>query len=136
MATTVEDIVSEALRDLGVLASGEVCPGADGQDALKALNRRIDQWAAERLLIYADVRYTGTLLPVGTVTYAISPTGKFAVPGATVFVSAAGYYDSTDTTQTEIFLTEFTEEGWAKEAQKILTSTVPSYYRLERSTAS
>ena len=135
MAITVQGIVTDALREIGALASGETCPAADAADGMAALNRLIDQWAAERLLIYAEVRYTGTLLPVGTVTYAIAPAGKFTVPGATVFVSKAGYYDSTDATQAETMLEQFGEAEWQAEGNKILTATAPTHYKLERAAA-
>ena len=61
--STVRDLVSAALREINVLASGEAAEAADASDGLGTLNRLMDQWAAERLMIYQDTRYYFTINP-------------------------------------------------------------------------
>ena len=48
---TLRDLETDALLDLGVLAEGETATAAQLEDARRAINRLIDQWAAERLTI-------------------------------------------------------------------------------------
>jgi len=55
MATAL-DIITDALRRIGVLAEGEVPSAAQAADALSDLNGLIDQHAAERLMIYTTTR--------------------------------------------------------------------------------
>src|SRR3989304_6497560 len=123
----VRDIVAAALRELGVLAAGEVAPADEANSGLEELNRLVDQWAGERLLIYRVTRTTWT----------ISATQNYPVgPGGTVNVVRPVYLDhvnlidtSTDPDQ-ETPLTPLTDDGWAAITQKRATSTQPTnwYY--------
>lgn len=80
MPTTL-DIVTATLKELGVLAIGETAPAEDATDALDALNRLIDQWAAERLQIYTVTRnvvaITGSPILLGTPSASIVTNGTF-----------------------------------------------------------
>ena len=62
MAVTVLDIGTAALRDLGVLATGETASSEDSDAMLAALNRLVDQWAAERMAIYSQTRTTWAIV--------------------------------------------------------------------------
>ena len=61
MATAL-DIISSALRKIGVLAEGEVPSAAQASDALSDLNDLIDQHAAERLQIFHTTRTPFTIV--------------------------------------------------------------------------
>lgn len=56
MGTVLEEIVTPALRKIGVLAEGEQPSAAQATDALADLNSLIDQYAAERLQIFHTTR--------------------------------------------------------------------------------
>lgn len=56
MTDTVLDIVTSALRKIGVLAEGETASAAQGTDALGDLNSLIDSNATDRLQIYTTKR--------------------------------------------------------------------------------
>jgi hypothetical protein len=71
---TARDLISAALRSIGVLASGEAMTAAEGQDALATLNDLLDSWRLERLLVYALDRETLTLVP-GTSSYTVGTGG-------------------------------------------------------------
>jgi len=49
---TALDLINGSLRLLGVLASGEVAPNSEANDAFSSLNDMIDTWSNESLLIY------------------------------------------------------------------------------------
>lgn len=61
--STVADLISGALRALGVLASGEAPTANEQTDAFNSLNDMLDSWANERLTLYATVRASYALIP-------------------------------------------------------------------------
>lgn len=52
MADTALDLVTDCLKDLGVVAAGETAEPAQVEDGLRALNDLLDAWSAERLTVY------------------------------------------------------------------------------------
>lgn len=50
------DIISSALRLIGVLAAGETPDAGSAADALQVFNDMVDSWQAQRLFIFQDVR--------------------------------------------------------------------------------
>lgn len=67
---TVLDVITAALLDLGVLSEGEEPTAAQADQALKRLNRLLDQWKSEPLTIYTVTRTTFTITS-GVETYAV-----------------------------------------------------------------
>lgn len=122
----VRDIVTDALRELGVLAAGETATADDAISGLAALNRLVDQWAAERLMIYTVTRTTFTIA-ASTQNYTVG-TGYTVNVARPVYVDHVSYRDTSATTPTEIPLTELTEDAWALVPQKTLTSALPSCF--------
>lgn len=59
--TTVRDLVTDSLSELGVVAEGETPSAALASLSLRTMNRLIDSWSLERLQIYTVTR---TLIPV------------------------------------------------------------------------
>jgi hypothetical protein len=76
-ATTVAQIVRDAFLVLGVLASEETPSASEESDALRVLNRMLDSWAAERLVLSATLRSTHTLT-VALNPHTIGTGGTFA----------------------------------------------------------
>lgn len=74
MTSTVLDIINRALRLLGVAQTGETAPGSEAQDAFKALNWMLGQWANEKLLVYAWLNEVFTLT-ASSGTYSIGDNG-------------------------------------------------------------
>ena len=64
----VSDIISAAMRKLGVIASGEVIDPEELQDALVALQSMLQSWSAEKINVFSSVRETHTLVS-GTSLY-------------------------------------------------------------------
>jgi NADH:ubiquinone oxidoreductase subunit B-like Fe-S oxidoreductase len=75
MATAPIDIISSALKDIGALAAGETPTPEAAQDAFIMLNRMIDQWSNEQMMIFYKTEIIFTLTP-GQTQYTIGPGGQ------------------------------------------------------------
>ena len=75
MATSPIDIISSALKDIGALAAGETPDPAAAQDAFVMMNRMIDQWSNEQMMVYYK---TEIIFPItsGQTQYTIGPGGE------------------------------------------------------------
>jgi len=62
MADTGLDLVTDALKDLGVVASGETAEAGAAADGLRALNDLLDAWSAEALTVYRIAQINHTLV--------------------------------------------------------------------------
>ena len=69
------DIISSALKDIGALAAGETPDPASAQDAFIMLNRMLDQWSNEQMMVYYK---TEIIFPItsGQTQYTIGPGGE------------------------------------------------------------
>ena len=69
------DIISSALKDIGALAAGETPTPEAAQDAFIMLNRMLDQWSNEQMMIYYK---TEIIFPLtaGQTQYTIGPGGE------------------------------------------------------------
>ena len=123
----VRDIVTAALRELGVLASGEVATADEANSGLEELNRLVDQWAGERLLIYRVTRTTWTISATQNYTVGAGGTVNVVRP---VYLDHVNLIDTSTDPDQEIPLTPLTDDGWAAITQKAATSTQPTnwYY--------
>ena len=125
-AATARDLISAALSDMGILAAGEVPTADDASDALNALNRLLDQWAAENLTIYTVTRTTHAITS-GDNTYTVGATGDIAITRP-VFFEGIKFQDTSTDPATEYNLVPHTEDSWAQVRLKDLTSVFPNSY--------
>ena len=123
---TVLDSITAALKEIGVLAVGETPSSEDSADALAALNRLVDQWAAERLQLYTTTRTTWTITS-GTQDYAVA-SGQVVNVARPVLVDHVHFIDTAPAPDIEYPLTSLSEDGWSSIAQKALTSPFPEAY--------
>jgi hypothetical protein len=123
----VRDIVTAALRELGVLAAGEVATADEANSGLEELNRLVDQWAGERLLIYRVTRTTWTISATQNYTVGAGGTVNVVRP---VYLDHVNLIDTSTDPDQETPLTPLTDDGWAAITQKASTSTQPTnwYY--------
>lgn len=127
MATVLDSAVTPALKEIGVLAAGETPSADDSADALAALNRLVDQWASERVMIYTTTRTTWTITS-GTQSYAVA-SGEVVNVARPMYVDHINLVDTSTSPDTEYPLSELTEAGWSGIVQKALTSALPrSWY--------
>lgn len=71
---TVQTLIDRALRMNGVLTAGSVANATDTADCLIAINAMIESWRNERLMVYAQTKFTLTLV-AGTSSYTIGTGG-------------------------------------------------------------
>lgn len=76
--TAATDIITRALKALGVLAAGETISGEDAADGLLALNSMLDSWAVDSLFVYAIQYQQHTVVPA-THTVTVGPGGDIDV---------------------------------------------------------
>ena len=85
MATPI-DIISNALKDIGALASGETPTPEETQDAFYTLNELLDQWSNEDMMIFYKTEIVFPITP-GQTQYTIGPGGQI---GASITGSITG----------------------------------------------
>lgn len=128
---TARTVVTQALKEIGVLAAGETPSAEDAADSFAALNRLVDQMAAQRLFIYTVTRTEFTITS-GDGTYTLGPTGDVVIPrpvspdGITV-----NYQDTSTDPDSEFPLGKpISEEAWAALRFKDQTGNIPQlvYY--------
>jgi hypothetical protein len=69
------DIITRALRTIGVLGSGETAGPAMASDGLSSLNEMVEAWDTEKLSIFEDTQEGFTL--TGAQSYTIGSGGDF-----------------------------------------------------------
>jgi hypothetical protein len=123
---TARDLITAALRRLGVVAAGETPSADDVSDSLERLNDLIDAWGTERLSIYQTVRSTWTLT-ADVASYTIGPSGDCDIVRP-VWVEDVRFQDTSQSPTLEMPLSALTTDAWAAVPQKELTSTYPTSY--------
>ncbi len=121
---TVGDVITASLKDLGVLAAGEVPTAQDSADCLDGLNRLIDQWAAERLMIYTETRTTWTIVS-GTQTYTVGVGGTVNIAWPS-YIEHVNFQDTSVTPTLEYQMQPLTDDAWSKLPQRTLQSPFPT----------
>lgn len=61
--TTARDIIGDAMLEIGARASGDAIDATTAADHLRVLNRMIDSWGQDELLVYTVDRLTFNLVP-------------------------------------------------------------------------
>lgn len=119
----VRDLLSSSLRLLGAIATGETPSAAEQADALAAVNRMVDSWSNEELLIYADVVETFNLVP-GQQTYTMGPSGNFNTVRPQR-IEKARLQTVTSGLPADLPLTLVTLDEWARIIIKTQSSSLP-----------
>ena len=123
---TVRDIVVDALRELNILAAGEVASSDEAISGMAALNRLIDEWAAERLMIYTNTRTLWTILP-NQQDYSVGPGGDVNIPYP-MFVEHVNFINAAINPALEFQLTPLTNDAWARVPIKTLPAPMPTSF--------
>lgn len=75
--STALTIIKAALRNLGVIATGETPQANEADDCLYALNQMLQRWCNEKMMIYHLTTYLFDITP-GKATYTLGPVGSGA----------------------------------------------------------
>lgn len=121
---TALDIISSALRLDGVLASGEVPNNAEAQDALVVLNDMLNQWNAERLMVFTIARQVFSLVPTQQL-YTMGVGGNFNVPRPARIESASILSLQNPAQPMELPIEIVSETGWQNIPVKDVVSSLP-----------
>jgi hypothetical protein len=88
----VADLITRAMKVMGVLASGEAPTAAEQSDAFDALNAMMDTWANQSLALYATARDTYQLASgvnpntIGSVGGTLTATRPTAIDAASILL--------------------------------------------------
>jgi hypothetical protein len=131
MSTVQTLILNPALRMANIIGAEETPTNAEAQDALRTLNRLIDQWAAERLKI--------PFVTSTTFTLAASTTSFTVGSGGDINITRPAYIDRVqyrDSSNYDTDLKMLTQQAWMAISDKTQTATRPSYAYYEPTYAS
>lgn len=126
---TGRDLITASLRLIGAVAPGETITAAEAVDGLASLNRMIDSWTNESLMIYESVRESFPLVP-GVQLYTMGPGGDFNTIRPTIIDQALLRVQST-TPAIEYPIMLFSESEWANIRVKETQSNLPGYLYYE-----
>lgn len=121
---TGRDLVSASLRLIGAIAQGEAPAASEVTDGLAAINRMIDSWSTESLIIYSEAKEEFTLTP-SQQDYTMGTGGNFNTTRPLRLLQASIKVDST-TPAVEYQLRQTSLSEWASIKQKGLSSNIPS----------
>lgn len=124
--TTVRDIVTEAMKEIGAIAISEVPTEFEAQDGLSKLNGMIGLWQTESLMVYGrDVNVY--IIAANQESYSIGPGGDIDTPRPNAIVDA--YVRDTNNNDYKIYVTTNSED-YSDIVSKTVTSTIPTilYY--------
>lgn len=119
------DLISSALRLIGVLASGEQPSGAESDDALLIAQQMVDSWQAERLNIFTVTISEFSLVP-GQQTYTYGTGGNFNAARPAKIEQASIVSLLNPAQPLELPLQMVNEDGWQAIPVKVITSTLPT----------
>lgn len=77
--TTVLQLITDALSDIGAIAIGEPVPSAEADSALRALVQMVEQWNSEGMMVY-NTEINVFNLVVGQSSYTVGTGGNFNIP--------------------------------------------------------
>jgi hypothetical protein len=118
---TGRDLVTASLRLIGAVAPGESLEAAEATDGLSALNRMIQSWSNDSLMIHAVTAETALTLTPSDGTYTLGASGNITT--RPIKIERALIRDAgTDYPLTELSAQEFTEIS-----QKSITGR-PQYF--------
>jgi len=128
----VLDILTRAMRFVGILAGGETPSAEDTADVALIANGMLDAWAMDRLYVFTESLVTAALTS-GTQNYAIGPSAAapFNVTRPTR-LRAANLQVTTTAPFVEIPLTLLEDTEWMAIPVKAITGTYPTKVWYER----
>ncbi len=128
--STVRDLVTASLLDLGALASGEACTAAEAADSFRALNLLLESWRLESLMVWSITTTTLTLTGAASYTWGSGGTIASARP---VHLDHAVQRQGSGASAVDFPLAIFTAEEYERIGLKALTSSIASGVYLDHS---
>ena len=133
MTATGLELISQALRLLGVLGEGQTASDGQGADGLVVLNQMVDLWGIDGQVSILSFARTTKALSASTQRYTIGPSADIAMTPRPSWIEEARVIPDTslaDAQETEQPVFLHTVQTWAAKVLKNLTGTYPTelYY--------
>lgn len=125
--TTASDIINQALKDAGIIASGETADASTFNDAADLLNQMIGQWQVDKVCVPGQHQQSVAIN--GSQTYTVGPGATVDVPLPVTVDSAFYRLGSIDYPVT--VLDSF--EDYESITLKTITGTLPDVVFYQRS---
>src|SRR5262252_4560665 len=117
---SVQDVITAALRLLGIYGATEIPPDEDLADNLLVFNELLDSWNAQHLMVYTMINRVLPLTPaVGTYTIGVGGTFAFPRPAK---IESAGLVRQNGVRQD---MTLDTSVTWAPIPEKTIQGRLP-----------
>ena len=127
--TTVREIIQDALIEIGAQAPADSMPAEDAQYGLRALNRMIQKWNTDELMVYTINRQEFDIIP-GKQLYTIGTGGDIDIPRPVKIQMASVLIQTNVANPVELSLRELTDEEWRATAVKNVSSAYPTQFWL------
>ena len=122
--TTVRELLADAMIELGIIMPLEAMTADQAVHGLRVLNRMIQQWDAEELMIYTLDRDIFSFV-AGQQSYTLGTSANFNL-ARPVSIHMASVYDSALALPVEIPISILTDEEWRNVSVKLTPSTFPT----------
>lgn len=122
--STVRVFLTDAMAALGLLAANETMNADDGALALRTLNRLVETWNAQHLMVYTINRNTFPLT-INQQSYTLGTGGNFNITRPVRIENASIIPTASDSTL-EIPIAMLRDEEWREVSVKSITSTFPT----------
>jgi hypothetical protein len=123
---TAFDIITSALKLVGVLADGETPSDDTANQGLAVFNDMLDAWNAERQAIYTT-RTDDFPFVLGQQAYTLGPSGDFNMPRPARIDSMSAILLSNPTNPVEVPMAMFSVDDWQN---KVPVKNVPGTFPL------
>jgi hypothetical protein len=124
---TVNDLVADALREIGVIDAGEAPVYDDAMTGFRGLNRLIDGWKAQRFSLHEIVRTVWTIV-ASTASYTVGSGADIDV-SRPVLLNRVSYQDTSVSPYQERTLDMLTDDVYSRIMFKSQESELPrSWY--------
>jgi hypothetical protein len=122
MTTTVLSLIIDSMQDAGIIAADEVPTNTEAQKCFRLLNRMLDTWSTENLMIYNNVQEVFSLA-AGQQTYTIGTGGDFNT-SRPVNINQAYMRGPDGDNSTDLRIAVWTYDEYANIISKEVTSSI------------
>lgn len=119
--TKVREIIQDAMLEIGALAVGDAMPADGALHALRVLNRMVQKWNTEELMVYTINRNLFSLV-AGQQSYTLGTGGNFNIARPVQIQMASVWLN----TGVEVPIKIVTDEEWRRISVKATPSTFPT----------
>ena len=123
------DVITDSMKEIGVLAAGETAPIDQTADVLKKLQRLIDRYNAREVMVY-NVNFSTYTIPANSNPVTIGPGGVIDINQRPVDILSMALFLNSNSIPVKLTLNKRDQQWWAAQTIPSLTSSVTTdfYY--------